>query len=158
MAGTAGEFEKLAYEAALRGLDKQEQLLEELRARTGALLAAAALAASFLGQRAFEGPAPRGLAIAVLASFVVSIGSSVYVLLPKRALVFAGNASELYDSLYGLRDQMSEVYRRLAYDVGRFCDENEPTMERVSDACSVAAVALVGEVLTLVALLAGRVF
>lgn len=35
----AGEFEKLAYEAALRGLDKQERLLEELRTRTGMLLA-----------------------------------------------------------------------------------------------------------------------
>jgi hypothetical protein len=47
----AGEFEKLAYEAALRGLDKQEGLLEELRTRTGVLLAASSLAASFLGQR-----------------------------------------------------------------------------------------------------------
>jgi hypothetical protein len=45
----AGEFEKLAYEAALRGLDKQENLLEELRTRTGVLLAASSLAASFLG-------------------------------------------------------------------------------------------------------------
>jgi hypothetical protein len=42
MAGTLAE---LAYEASLRRLDKQEQLLEELRARTGLLLAAASLAA-----------------------------------------------------------------------------------------------------------------
>jgi hypothetical protein len=48
----AGEFEKLAYEAALRGLDKQEGLIEELRTRTGVLLAASSLAASFLGQQA----------------------------------------------------------------------------------------------------------
>jgi len=62
----AGEFEKLAYEAALRSLDKQEGLLEELRARTGVLLAASSLAASFLGQQAFKSPSPHGLAIAVL--------------------------------------------------------------------------------------------
>lgn len=42
----AGEFEQLAYEAALRSLDKQERLLEELRARTGVLLAASSIAAS----------------------------------------------------------------------------------------------------------------
>jgi hypothetical protein len=47
MVGTLAE---LAYDASLRRLDKQEQLLEELRARTGLLLAAASLAASFLGR------------------------------------------------------------------------------------------------------------
>jgi hypothetical protein len=64
----AGEFEKLAYEAALRGLDKQEGLLEELRTRTGVLLAASSLAASFLGQQAFQNPSPRGLAITALVA------------------------------------------------------------------------------------------
>jgi len=43
----AGELERLAYESSLRALDKQEQLLAELRARTGLLLAASSLAASF---------------------------------------------------------------------------------------------------------------
>jgi hypothetical protein len=72
----AGEFEKLAYEAALRGLDKQEGLLEELRTRTGVLLAASSLAASFLGQQAFQNPNPRGLAITALVAFVASIAAS----------------------------------------------------------------------------------
>jgi hypothetical protein len=45
----AGDFEKLAYEEAVRGLDKQETLLEALRARTGVLLAASSIATSFLG-------------------------------------------------------------------------------------------------------------
>jgi hypothetical protein len=31
----AAEFERLACETALRGLDKQEELLKELRSRTG---------------------------------------------------------------------------------------------------------------------------
>ena len=47
-------YERLAYEAAQRALDKQERLLEELRGRTGLLLAAASLAASFLGREAFD--------------------------------------------------------------------------------------------------------
>jgi hypothetical protein len=93
----AGEFEKLAYEAALRGLDKQEGLLEELRSRTGVLLAASSLAASFLGQRAFQNPSPRGLAIAALVAFVVSIAASVFILLPKKNLIFAEAGAGLYE-------------------------------------------------------------
>jgi hypothetical protein len=45
----SGDLEKLAYDSALRALDKQEKVLEELRARTGILLATSSLAASFLG-------------------------------------------------------------------------------------------------------------
>ena len=61
----AGEatYERLAYDAAQRALDKQERLLEELRSRTGLLLAAASLAASFLGREAFAEDPKRGLAL-----------------------------------------------------------------------------------------------
>lgn len=73
MTEAKGEFERLAYEAALRGLDNQERLLEELRARTGVLLAAASIAASFLGQEAFQAPEQRVLVWAALIAFVTSI-------------------------------------------------------------------------------------
>jgi hypothetical protein len=43
------DLARLAYEASLRSLDKQEELLGELRSRTGLLLAASSVAASFLG-------------------------------------------------------------------------------------------------------------
>jgi hypothetical protein len=43
------DLERLAYDAALRALDKQERLVEELRARTRVLLAASSLVVSFLG-------------------------------------------------------------------------------------------------------------
>src|SRR5215213_5099760 len=99
----AGELERLAYEAALRGLDKQEGSLEELRARTGLLLAASSLAASFLGQQAFRHPNPRGLVIIALLAFVASIGAGVFVLLPKKSLIFAQTGAGLYEGLFHLR-------------------------------------------------------
>src|SRR4051794_32524508 len=68
------EYERLAFDAALRALDKQEALLDELRSRTGALLAASALAASFLGGEAFKDPSPVPAAVALIA-FVTSIGA-----------------------------------------------------------------------------------
>lgn len=85
----AGDLERLAYEAALRALDKQEGLLEELRARTGILLAASSLAASFLGRDAFQDPGSTTVSILALAGFVVSVAASVYILMPKRALLFS---------------------------------------------------------------------
>jgi hypothetical protein len=82
---TAGEatYERLAYEAAQRALDKQERLLEELRSRTGLLLAAASLAASFLGREAFARDPKRGLAALAVLAFLLAVGTNVYILLPK---------------------------------------------------------------------------
>jgi uncharacterized membrane protein YfcA len=74
-------YERLAYEAAQRALDKQERLIDELRSRTGLLLAAASLAASFLGREAFAGDPKDGLAIIALVAFLVAVAASVYVLL-----------------------------------------------------------------------------
>lgn len=115
----AAELERLAYEAALRGLDKQERLLEELRTRTGVLLAASSLAASFLGQQAFKDPRPRTLALTAILAFTSLIAASVFILLPNRNLVFAAAGPALYEGLYELREDMPEVYRRLTYNLDR---------------------------------------
>jgi hypothetical protein len=148
-----GEFEKLAYEAALRGLDKQEGLLEELRSRTGVLLAASSLAASFLGQQAFQDPNPRGLAIASLGAFVISIAASVFILLPKKDLIFAETGSGLYEGLYDVRHDMPEIYRRLAYDLDRFWESNDEKIRWLTRTYTVAAASIVVEILSLAALL-----
>ena len=80
------EYKRLAYETALRGLDKQEELLGELCSRTGVLLAAASLAASFLGTDAFQDPSSVVLVALALVAFITSIGASVYILTPKGDL------------------------------------------------------------------------
>lgn len=45
----------IAFDAGTRALDKQERVLEELRSRTGVLLAVSSLAAAFLGRPALDG-------------------------------------------------------------------------------------------------------
>jgi hypothetical protein len=85
----AGELESIAYETAVRALDKQEKLLEELRARTGILLAASSLAASLLGGDAFKDFSPAVAALVALTAFAVSLGSSLFVLIPREEFVFA---------------------------------------------------------------------
>jgi hypothetical protein len=151
-----GSFEQLAYEAALRRLDKQESVLNEVRARTGILLAASSLAASFLGRDALERPASTVIAVLALLAFVVSIGASVYVLIPRRdQFVFALTGSAVYEELYGFRKEL--LHRRLAYDLGRFWDANNPRIAKLFRAFFVGATALVLEVVLLAGLLGGTI-
>jgi hypothetical protein len=51
---SSGVLAELSYEAAVRALDLQERAIEQLRARTGTLLAASSLTASFLGAQAIQ--------------------------------------------------------------------------------------------------------
>lgn len=152
------DYERLAYEAALRGLDKQEELLRELRARTGILLAASSLAASFLGREALDQVDSLALAIvatAALVAFAVSIGGSIYILLPKRDLYFSPSGSVLYEQLYEVRDDLAEVYRRLAYELDRGWDRNEQKLDRLFAAFRIAAIALATEIVLLITLVSG---
>lgn len=149
----AGDFEKLAYEEAVRGLDKQEGLLEALRTRTGVLLAASSLAAPLLGQQAVSHSSPQGFAVVALLAFVASMGGGVVILLPKRDLVFAMSGTDCYAGLYELQDDMAEVYRWLAYELDRLWDSNNNQIRQLSRTFTLAAGALVVEMLAWVAIL-----
>lgn len=152
-------YERLAYEAALRALDKQERLIDELRSRTGLLLAAASLAASFLGREAFAGHPKRGLAILALVAFLLAVGASVYVLLPKTGkFVFAMVGAGLYEGLYELRDDLGEVYRHLAYDLDRFWDDNDVELQKLFRGFRLAAVGLSAEIVILIAMVSDTLF
>ena len=82
-----------AYDLALRAIEQQERRLNELRSRTGTLIAAASVAASFLGGQAAKAEkldAPGGLAV---VGYLVCVASALYVLLPHRlVLEFRGSA------------------------------------------------------------------
>jgi hypothetical protein len=152
-------YERLAYEAALRALDKQERLIDELRNRTGLLLAAASLAASFLGREAFAGHPKRGLAILALVAFLLAVGASVYVLLPKTGkFVFAMVGAGLYEGLYELKDDLGEVYRRLTYYLDRFWDDNDVELQKLFRAFRLAAVGLSAEIVILIAMVSDTLF
>lgn len=108
------DLEKLVYESALRALDKQERLVEELRARAGIVLAASSLAVSFLGGRSLGGAGSEALALLSVVCFLVSVGAAIYLLLPKAGLVLAVPAAGVIDGLFAYRDDPAELYRRAA--------------------------------------------
>jgi hypothetical protein len=147
-------FPKLAYDASVRRLDKQDETVTELRARTGVVLATSALAASVLGRPALDAR-PAWLAALAVVAFAVSIVACLYVLLPRQNLVLSLIGPRVFEELYPFRADMAEVHRRLAYDLERFWQENDATIRRLVAALRIAAGALVAEIVLLLASLSG---
>jgi hypothetical protein len=152
----SNDLATIAFAAATRALDKQERVLEELRSRTGVLLAASSLAAAFLGRPALD-DSREVLAAIAIASFAVSIAASVYVLLPKSTFYFALSGQYVFENLYEYRDDTAEIYRRLVYDMQRFWESNDIVMGRLLLAFRVAAAALAVEVLSLLGAISGTI-
>jgi len=85
------DLHHLAFELSLRSLAQQEAALNELRARTGTILAASSLVASFLGARAVAGGGSHygWLTALGFAAFTSSLAAAAYVLWAKSGLVFS---------------------------------------------------------------------
>jgi hypothetical protein len=149
------DLEKLAYESALRALDKQERLVEELRARTGLILAASTVAGSLLGH-GFDGPGSGGLTILVVACFVVSVSAAIFILLPRDDLMFSVRGIQLYEGLVDSRDTVESLLRAAA-GLDRLWLVNEAATRLLTRAFSVAATALAIEVAALAVLLGGTI-
>jgi surface antigen len=118
-----------AYELSLKGLEQQERVLDELRNRTGTLLAASSLVAAFLGARALD-QGSRVVAALTVAALIASIGSSVYILLPKANLVFALRGTVFANSI-GSEVSEDDAHRWLAAWLESYRDENQPTIDRL---------------------------
>jgi hypothetical protein len=135
-------------------LDKQDEVFSELRARTGLVLAASALAASFLGDTALDNE-PLSLTVLAPVAFACSVGASIYVLLPKRDLIFSLAGSTMYEELYEFREDIEEVYRRLAYDLDRFREQNDDALQSLLRGFRTASLALAAEVIFLLLAVGG---
>jgi hypothetical protein len=149
------ELAFLAYQAALRSLDKQEQLLADVRARTATLLAVSAIAASLIGGPVLDHPHPTSLVIVAVIAFGVSVASGISIIVPHRDLVFALSGVGVYEGLYDLRADMAEVNRRLAYDLDRYWDQNDRILTVLVRALRIAAIAVGTEILCLLIVVTG---
>jgi hypothetical protein len=149
-------YERLAYEAAQRALDKQERLIDELRSRTGLLLAAASLAASFFGREAFAGHPKSGLAILALTTFPGGRRRQCLRAPPEERKVHL--CAGLYEGLYNVKDDLADVYRRLAYDLDRFWEDNDVELQKLFRAFRVAALGLSAEIVILIAMVSDNLF
>ncbi len=120
----------LSYDAAIRALDLQERGVEQLRARTGTLLAASSLTASFLGAQTIQHTGGLGtLGALALVSLAASIVLCVYVLLPKRGFVFSLSAPRMYEALFEVAEDEEEVRRRLIYWLEEYWNANQAKID-----------------------------
>lgn len=123
----------LGYAAGVRALDLQERAVDQLRARTGTLLAAASLTASFLGGQTISHTHHLGvLEILALLALTGSIGLCVYVLLPKEGFTFSLNGVGVYETLFPLGDDEQEIKRRLIYWLEDYWQANQKKIDRLS--------------------------
>jgi xanthine/CO dehydrogenase XdhC/CoxF family maturation factor len=89
----AQTVEELAYDLSLAAVARQEARAGELRARTGTLLAAAAITASFFGARTVGTDELDAAGVLALAAYLWTVGAGLVVLLPRRlVLEFHGTA------------------------------------------------------------------
>jgi len=146
---------QIAYESAVRALDKQERVLEELRARTSVVLGASSVAVSLLGRPAIDDPHPLALFVIALLAFAASIGASLFVLLPREAFQFAINGPAVYERLYEFRDDVPEIHRRLAYALRKIRDANEARLRPLTIAVRIAVLSLVAEIVALTLMVGG---
>lgn len=148
------KLEQEAHRIAAQALSQQEQALTELRSRTGTLLTAASLIASFLGGQALARVGLSVWIVLALVAFGMSVILCIYVLLPKDGLIFALDAPETYGALYEVRNDEAELDRRLAYWLQSFREANHPMVDRLTKAFEWAGFALLTEIAFLAAGLA----
>lgn len=116
-----------------------------MRARTGILLAASSLTASFLGAQTIQHESGLSLLAGLaLISLAVSVLLCVYVLLPKQVFEFSLDAPQVYESLFDLRDD-EEIRRRLAYWLEEFWQRNQERIEELGRYFFAAALALIAQ-------------
>jgi hypothetical protein len=146
MAAVAGTLQELGYELAQKALDHQEVALDDLRTRTGTLLTATALAATFLGARALDGGANRALALSGVGFAIGCIVVCVYILAPRRgiSLAISGSAARTY--FVSANADLDDAYLTLADWIDHVWRSNQIVIARLDLAFRAGAVMLVAAI------------
>lgn len=131
---------ELALEEARRALTYQAGSVDELRSRTGLLLAAAAITGSFLGSAASSEGHLGEFGIAALVSFVAGVGSCLYILWPRQWTFVTSPKTLLEDWGDTKRDQ--DVRRFLAESLEGHYDKNREQTNRLTKWFQFAAISV----------------
>jgi hypothetical protein len=142
----ATDFEELAYDLSMRALSQQENLLTEVRERTGLLLAATAVATSLLGGRALDDGERTVIDLVAIALALLSLVLSVYVLAPKRDLTFAIDGPAVYEYFADEQTGLSDARLDLAYWNREAWEANQVIIDGLIRFFKWACYALVGAV------------
>jgi hypothetical protein len=151
-------LEEITYEAGRSALADQESLVAGIRQRTGTLLAAHALVASFLGATTVRAQGLRALGWVALVALVLGLLAAAVLLAPWR-MKFAVDARELYDELYEEASAEAEAdtlgwLAAAGYGYQRLREENSERVRRMSWLSGTVGVLMVLQTLSWLAALA----
>ncbi len=151
-------LEEITYEAGRSALSDQDSLVAGIRQRTGTLLAALALVASFLGATTVRAQGLQPLGWVALTALVLGLAAAAVLLAPWQ-LKFAVDARELYDELYqqALAESDADTLGWLAaagFGYQRLREENAPKVRRMSWLSGALGVLMVVQTLAWLAALA----
>lgn len=136
---------QLAYEQAQKALEQQERQVDELRQRTGTLLGAAALTASFFGTAALGRDGVVAPIILAGVALVVTVLSGLFVLYPHE-MVFATDARRLYDALKPDQDDPERLHLRLAFGLRDTRERNGRRLDWLARCLALSSIALVVQI------------
>jgi len=149
-------LEQIAYDAGRGALADQESLVAGIRQRTGTLLAAHALVASFLGSTTLRDQGSSVLGWVALAALAAGLIVAAILLAPWR-LRFAMDARKLYDQLSGQAAAeapgASDWLARAGFAHQVLHDENAERVRRMSWLSGLLAVLMVCQTLAWLAAL-----
>src|SRR6476646_3580199 len=121
-------YEDVTLEEARRAMDFQVAALDELRARTGILLAAAAVSGSFLGAATARASIGFGfLAGAAVVAFVLGVAFCIVVLWPpgEDAWIFVNSPKQLIEDWVNVEQDGQSMLLFLAECLEDNYDKNE---------------------------------
>lgn len=151
-------LEEIGYEAGRDALADQEALVAGVRQRTGTLLAAHALVASFLGATTIREAGLEAWGGVALSSLVLGLVAAAILLAPWK-LKFSVDAEQLYDELYEQAAAEAEAgtlgwLARAGYGYQALREENILRVRRMSGISGALGILMVIQTLAWLAALA----
>lgn len=139
---------KLAYEESVRGLDRQNETLNELHSRTGVVIAAATVASAFLGAAALQRHPPEYwpnvLGLIVFAATTLLCLSVIW---PSEDWEFSFDARDLDDDYYAIDAEPTEMCRAMSLSNAESLEGNNEKLERRFKVFRFACMALAADIL-----------
>ena len=133
------------YELSQSAISEQNERLSELRGRAGTLLAAASLAASFLGGQAIRAGDISVLGGFAVAAYLLCIAGCIKVLLPHR-LVFSFRGSTLIEVARQAQADLDETLEVATGWFETFLEDNRIELEKLTRWYTLSCLALGGEI------------
>ena len=146
----------LVYDEAVRALDDQRSVLDNMRTRSGIVLSAAAVTTSFFGGLSLRDASTGPLAWTAVAAFVLCGVAGLAILFPLGRWEFRASPTSLIAQIEATTPRLGAIQRDLALYMEQGWLANERRMQLMMVwPLRIATLALVGEVLAWVLDLSG---